>query len=91
MVPSRSPARAAGRLVARANRATLRRVQIEVNGEPKQVKDGVTVRALLEVLGLGNTLVAVERNEEIVPRAEHANCSLAAGDRIEVVELVGGG
>lgn len=66
-------------------------MQIEVNGEPKQVEDGITVLGLLEVLGLGGTLVAVERNEAIVPRAAHATCALAAGDRIEVVEFVGGG
>jgi sulfur carrier protein len=66
-------------------------VRIEVNGEPRDVKDGTTVRGLLDELGLGTTLVAVERNEEIVPRAEHATCALAAGDRIEVVEFVGGG
>lgn len=69
----------------------LRPVRIEVNGEAKQVEDGITVRALLDVLRLGNTLVAVERNEEIVPRAEHATCALMDGDRIEVVEFVGGG
>lgn len=66
-------------------------MRIEVNGEPRDVKDGTTVRALLEELGLGATLVAVERNEEIVPRAEHATCVVAAGDKIEVVEFVGGG
>lgn len=66
-------------------------MRIEVNGEDKQVQDGITVRALLGTLGLGSTLVAVERNEEIVPRSEHATCELAEGDRIEVVEFVGGG
>jgi len=66
-------------------------VQIEVNGQPREVPDGTTVVALLEALGLGSTLVAVERNEEIVPRAEHARCVLGAGDRVEVVEFVGGG
>ena len=66
-------------------------MRIEVNGEPRDVKDGITVRGLLEELGLGETLVAVERNEDIVPRAEHATCVIAAGDEIEVVEFVGGG
>ncbi len=69
----------------------LRPVRIEVNGEQREVEDGTTVRALLVALGFGETLVAVERNEEIVPRAEHASCALRAGDRIEVVEFVGGG
>jgi sulfur carrier protein len=66
-------------------------MRIEVNGQPKDVATGTTVTALLEILGLGGTLVAVERNEEIVPRAEHARCALTEGDRIEVVEFVGGG
>lgn len=66
-------------------------MRIEVNGEPRDVKDDLTVRDLLDELGLGATLVAVERNEEIVPRAEHATCALVSGDRIEVVEFVGGG
>ena len=52
---------------------------------------GITVRGLLDALGLGATLVAVERNEEIVPRAEHPTCVLSEGDKVEVVEFVGGG
>lgn len=66
-------------------------MQIEVNGEPRDVADGTTVRALLDALALGSQLVAVERNEEIVPRAEHAHAILRAGDRIEIVQFVGGG
>lgn len=66
-------------------------MRIEVNGEAKDVEAGITVRALLETLGFGAMLVAVERNEEIVPRAQHASCTLSEGDRLEVVEFVGGG
>ena len=66
-------------------------MRIEVNGEPKDVEPGTTVTALLHGLGLGSTLVAVERNEEIVPRGQHQSCVVAEGDRIEVVEFVGGG
>jgi sulfur carrier protein len=36
-------------------------------------------------------LVAVERNRDLVPRAQHAACALEAGDRVEIVTLVGGG
>lgn len=50
-----------------------------------------TVAALLTSLGLGDTLVAVERNEEVVPRAKHAATLLHEGDRVEVVHFVGGG
>lgn len=66
-------------------------MRIEVNGEPREVADGITVRALLESLALGAQLVAVERNEEIVPRAEHASATLRDGDRVEIVQFVGGG
>ncbi len=66
-------------------------VQIEVNGERTDVPRGATVKELLVRLGLGDTLVAVERNEAVVPRAEHASTSLEAGDRLEVVHFVGGG
>ena len=67
------------------------RVHVEVNGEAREVSDEATVMALLESLGLGATLVAVERNGEIVPRAQHAATRLARGDKLEVVHFVGGG
>lgn len=66
-------------------------MRIEVNGEVREVEPGTTVRALLEGLGLGDTLVAVERNQEIVPRAQHGDTPVADGDRLEIVHFVGGG
>lgn len=66
-------------------------MQIEVNGERRELADGATVVALLEAIGLGTTLVAVERNGEIVPRAQHASTTLADGDAVEIVHFVGGG
>jgi sulfur carrier protein len=66
-------------------------MQVRVNGELREVPTSITVRALLDVLGFGDELVAVERNEEVVPRAEHASTTLTDGDRVEVVHFVGGG
>ncbi len=66
-------------------------MQIQVNGEAQEVAPGTTVRAVLESLGLGETLVAVERNHDIVPRAQHAETELHDGDRLEIVHFVGGG
>jgi sulfur carrier protein len=66
-------------------------MDITVNGEVKQVDEGATVAALLQSLGLDARHLAVERNLELVPRAEHARTALAPGDRLEVVTLVGGG
>lgn len=66
-------------------------MRLVVNGEEREVEPSTTVKQLLVSLGLGDTLVAVERNEEVVPRARHANTSLEEGDRVEVVHFVGGG
>jgi thiamine biosynthesis protein ThiS len=66
-------------------------MQLVVNGEERQVEPKTTVKQLLTALGLADTLVAVERNEEVVPRAQHGNTELDEGDRVEVVHFVGGG
>lgn len=66
-------------------------MQLWVNGEQRQVEASTTVKELLATLGLGDTLVAVERNEEVIPRAKHDDTVLLEGDRIEVVHFVGGG
>lgn len=65
-------------------------MQIQLNGEPREVHAD-TILALVEELGLDIRKVAVERNLEIVPKSQHAVTAIAAGDRIEVVQFVGGG
>ena len=62
-----------------------------VNGEPASAADSATVEALLEQMGLPQKGVAVERNREIVPRSLYATTPIADGDRIEIVQFVGGG
>lgn len=66
-------------------------MQVTVNGEGREVPSGITVRGLLDLLELGAGPVAVERNGDVVPRAEHAGTALGEGDVIEVVHFVGGG
>ncbi|MBE7480412.1 MAG: sulfur carrier protein ThiS [Polyangiaceae bacterium] len=66
-------------------------MKLTVNGEVREVPDGLTVRGLVEHLGLTEGPVAVEKNREVVPRAEHASAALADGDVIEIVHFVGGG
>jgi sulfur carrier protein len=66
-------------------------MRIHVNGEPRDVADDTSVRALIEALGLGAVPVAVERNQDIVPRALHETTTLREGDELEVVHFVGGG
>lgn len=64
---------------------------VTVNGAEIEVPEGLTVRALVEHLGLGGGPVAVEVNRDIVPRAEHASRAVSEGDAIEIVHFVGGG
>ena len=65
-------------------------MQIQLNGEPRDVS-AVTIAALVLEVGFDPRKVAVERNLEIVPKSLHATTALAAGDRIELVQFVGGG
>ena len=64
---------------------------VVVNGDEREVADGLTVAGLLDELSVPRQYVAVERNREIVPRAKHDDTRLAAGDKLEIVTMVGGG
>jgi thiamine biosynthesis protein ThiS len=66
-------------------------VEINVNGQDRQVDPAATVADLLKQLELASKPVAVEVNLELVPREKHAEHRLADGDRLEIVTLVGGG
>ena len=66
-------------------------MKLVVNGEPREFEEGATVESLLAALGLDRRKLAVERNQEIVPRSQHATTPLADGDRVEIVTMVGGG
>lgn len=66
-------------------------IQIRLNGEPHTLSSGLNAADLVEQLGLGGRRIAVEINEEIVPRSQHASTRLADGDHVEVVHAIGGG
>ena len=66
-------------------------MQIILNGESKQARDGTTVAALLDELALAGKRLAVEVNEDVIPRSEHADHRLSDGDRVEIVHAIGGG
>ena len=68
-----------------------RSVRVMVNGERLSVPAGASVSDLLQRLGVATPRVAVERNRDIVPKAEYSATTLTEGDVFEVVELVGGG
>ena len=67
-------------------------IEIVINGERRSMPEQSTARSLLEELGIAHrqgTAVAV--NMEVVPRQAHAATVLQAGDRVEIVQAVGGG
>ena len=66
-------------------------VEIFVNGEPRRVPAGQTVSGLLTDLELNGRLVVVELNRQILRRGELPEIGLEAGDRVELVNFVGGG
>ena len=66
-------------------------MQVKVNGEAVELPNGATIAALIEQLALAGKRVAVEVNEDIVPRSQHPDFPLSEGDRVEVVHAIGGG
>ena len=66
-------------------------IALQVNGESRQSTAGLSLQQLLVELGYEPRLVVVEFNGAIVPRAQWPDQAVAAGDRLEVVTIVGGG
>ena len=66
-------------------------VQIQVNGTTRSVQKDTTVSALIQILALADRKIAVEVNEEIVPQSQHEQTRLCNGDRVEIIEAIGGG
>lgn len=66
-------------------------MKVHINGESREVADGVTVAALLAAARLDPRYLAVEVNRQVVPRGKHGDTWLRDGDEIEIVTLVGGG
>ena len=64
---------------------------LQINGEQRDLPDGLTLAALIEHLGMKADRVAVELNLEIAPRTNWQSIHLKAGDKLEIVHFVGGG
>ncbi|MGA8220959.1 MAG: sulfur carrier protein ThiS [Candidatus Acidiferrales bacterium] len=64
---------------------------VTINGERREVPDGLTVTALLEHIGMPRDRVAIERNLDILPRALWLETRIQPNDSFEIVHFVGGG
>lgn len=67
------------------------KMHLIINGERRQLPEGLNVERLLMELGIASGQVAVERNREIVPKSAYASASLNDGDQVEIVSFIGGG
>jgi len=66
-------------------------VTVHVNGEDREIPEGLTLTALLRWLELPADRVAVEWNLQIVPRGRWDETLIRTGDKLEIVQFVGGG
>ena len=67
------------------------KIKITLNGKPAEVEAGLTVRSLLEGMKIVPEMVACELNEMIVRRKDFSGTQIAEGDRIEILQMIGGG
>ena len=65
-------------------------MEVQINGEPRTLEP-MTVMELIRSLDLDPARLAVERNRDIVPKQEYDSTHLAQGDKLEIVQFVGGG
>ncbi len=66
-------------------------MQIIVNGEPTDIANGIKMSGLIEHLDLAGKRLAVEVNEELVPRSRFDQHTLESNDHVEIIHAVGGG
>jgi len=66
-------------------------MHIQLNGDQRELASQLTISELIDQLALTGRRIAVEVNEEIVPRSQHAETRLSPGDRVEIVHAIGGG
>ena len=64
---------------------------ITVNGKQIQLTSEMSVADYLEQINYQINRIAVEMNEEILPKYSYSETMLKDGDRLEVVTFVGGG
>jgi len=64
---------------------------VTINGEARQIPDGLSVAGMIEQLGMKGNRVAIERNLDILPRARWQETQVQPGDKFEIVHFVGGG
>ena len=68
-----------------------KKIQIYINGKKKNINVNDNLNNILEDFSIKNKLVAIELNEEVVPKSKYKTKRISQNDRIEILELIGGG
>lgn len=66
-------------------------MKLFLNGKTEQFEQPLTAAQLVENLGLQGKRIAMEVNQEIVPRSSYDSFQLSENDRVEIINAVGGG
>jgi sulfur carrier protein len=66
-------------------------IQIQINSKDRQIPDGTSMAQLIQMLDLANQRIAIEVNEELVPRSTFESHLLTEKDRVEIIQAIGGG
>ena len=69
----------------------MNKITLEINGEPRNVPNVANARELMQFLEITEERVALEINRKIIRRADWDSAPIANGDRVEIVQFVGGG
>ena len=67
------------------------KIEIYINGEQELVAKGISLQKILEKFSIKNKLIAIELNKEVIPKSQYRMRKVIQNDRIEIVELIGGG
>ena len=68
-----------------------KKIQIYINGKKKNINVNDNLNNILEDFSIKNKLVAIELNKEVVPKSKYKTKRISQNDRIEILELIGGG
>ena len=67
------------------------KIQIYINGKKKNINSNYNLINIIEEYSLKNKLIAVEINQEVIPKSNYKTKKINKNDRIEILELIGGG
>ncbi len=66
-------------------------MQIKLNGQTTEVDENTSLTLLLETLDMLDKRIAIEVNQQVIPRSEHISFILSSNDKVEIIQAVGGG